>query len=198
MYDKNTIYFLLVQDPSYQWIACQWDSDNTGFANVKPMDNGDDMWIFGTTPHGEYGDAHAIGQGFIPVLDTINNLQYEKILVNDSKGNVVSVDWEVSRVYVTNDSAGHDIEFNNTASQYTVLFASEVYHKLESKITESIFVFSNLKLGQVASSTKSTNTNPILVDRFMYTQVEYGLIAAIITVVITIYLPIILKITRRK
>lgn len=198
MYGKNSIYFLLAQDPSYTWIACQWDSTNTSFANVKPMEPNDDMWIFGTTPHGTYGDAYALGQGIIPKFDAINNLQYEKVLVNDSKGNIISIDWEVSHPYMSNDTAGHDIQFNSMTQQYTVLFASNIYHKVDTKITESKFVFSNLKLGQVVSLSTSTNTNPILVDRFMYTQVEYGLIAAIIAVVVTIYLPIILKITRRK
>ena len=198
LYGNHTIYFLLVQDPSLTWIACQWDSDNTGFANVAPMDANDDMWIFGTTPHGTFGDAYSVGQGFIPKFDTVNNLQYEKVLVNDSKGNIISIDWEISHPYVDNDISGHDIQFNSTSTQYTVLFASNIWHKTESKITETKIVFSSLKLGQVVSSTSSSNTNPILVDRFMYTQIEYGLISAIILVVLTIYLPMILKITRRK
>ena len=198
VYGKNTIYFLMVQDPSYSWIACEWDSTNTSFANIQPMEVNDDLWIFGPSPHGFYGDAYSIGQGYLPVMDNVSNIHYEKVIVNDTKGNPISIDWEVSRSYVTNDYAGHDIQFTNQSNPYYVLFASEVYHKLESKITESTFVFSNLKLGQVGATTTSTNTNPILVDRHLNTQNELGLISAIVLVIFTIYVPIFLKIIKRR
>ena len=199
VYGENAIYFLLVQDPTYDWIACQWDSNNATFANVGPMDAGDDLWIFGNTPQSHvYGDAYSIGQGYLPVMDTINNLQFERVMINDSQGNVLSIDWEVSHPYLSNDTAGHDIQFTSKTAAYTVLFASNIYHKTTDKITESQFVFSNLKLGQVESSSMSTNTNPILIDRFIYTQIEYGLIAAIIALVVTLYIPMFLKIVRRK
>lgn len=198
-YGKNSVYFLVVEEPDFTWSAMQWDSNNTAYAYVTPMENGSDIWIFGNPPQsGIYGDAYSVGQGVLPQLDKVQNLQFERILVNDSKGNAVSIDWEISRSYTTNDIQGRDVQFNNISQDYTVVFASNIWHKEETKVTECHFVFSSLTIGQVPAQISSVNTNPILVDRFLLTQVEFGLIAGMITIILTLYVPMFLKIFRRK
>ena len=198
-YGRNTVYFLIVEEPDLTWSAMNWDSNGTAYANFIPMQNGSDIWVFGNAPKsGIYGDEYSVGQGFLPQLDTVQNLQYERILVNDSKGNTISIDWEISRAYATNDIAGRDVQFNNRTQDYTVLFASNLWHKEETKITECHFAFSSLTIGQKPAQITSINTNPILVDRFMLTQVEFGLLAGIFTVILTLYIPIFSKVLKRK
>ena len=202
-FDQNNVYFLIVQKPDVNWLAIQWDTLGIGYNNIAPMEKGDDMWIFGNTPHGEYGDAFAVGQGILPKMDALNNatnnLEFERVLINDSNGNILNIDWEISRKLITNDIAGHDIQFNNTKANYTLLFASSNYHQDLSKTTRSSFEFSNLTLGQtVVTSSTATNNNVVLIDRYFYTQFELGLIIGIIMIVITLYLPMFLKIYRRK
>lgn len=197
-YDQSNVYFLISEKPDISWSAIQWDSLGVGYKNITPMETHDDIWIFGTTPHHEYGDAYSVGYGSIPQMDKINNLAFEKVLINDSNGNVKSIDWEISRKLVDNDYAGHDIQFNNTKTNYTVLFASSAFHLDLSKITRATFVFSNLTLGQTVATSTTITSKVILVDRFLYTQFELGLLVGIVMIGITLYIPTLFKMYRRK
>jgi hypothetical protein len=200
VYTSDKVYLLLTSAIDLNWIALQWDSDNTGFQNIQPMENNDDMWIFGQgSYHGIIGDG--FNNGIDPGIDldvdsVINggkaNILYEKVIFNDSDGNSLFNQWEIERKLSTEDTNGHDVEFVLpfiSKINYTVLFASNQFHKIDNLITRANFSFSTF---HVSGGSTFFHIHPASFDvqKFMINSFAYGIFGGILFTIIFVYFPL--------
>ena len=148
VYGSTDIYFLFTFDSNLDWIAVQFDSDNTG-ENAIPMQEDDDMWVMGNTEHvSTNGDGYSAGQGISPFIynDMQNDVSYE--LIQNENYNQI----ELKRSLDTSDSLGNDIIFE-LETDILVMYASNRYHKAENQIVQHNYYLLNESLFDYSPST---------------------------------------------
>ena len=198
-YDANNVYFLLIQDLGISWIAMQWDTTHAIDAEsynkieMEPMHAGDDMMVFGATEKtGVFGDSNSHGQvdPFI-THDIIDNLFWEKVLINDTSGNTVKIGYEVMRSLNTYDVQGHDVVFT-PSENVTALLGSNVNHKIDNKVTQIKFVLSRTALSSgIQPTQQNTHTKKPLrnVSFYLFSQLSIGIFIG------TVYFSIMVRIS---
>lgn len=154
VWGQDHIYFYMRHDVTIKWISYQWDTDlstdpeNFDDSEMSPMALGDDMWLLGTSSIGDYGDGYTVSQSPLdPIgVDIQRDLTWDRVLVNDADGNPLYVEWEMTRELHTNDTEGSDIEFT-TASNSSLLVASDVFHRPDTAIMNFKFSLTGLRAG---------------------------------------------------
>ncbi len=150
----SQVYFKIQYDITIEWVALQWDSDNSSDpenfqdADMEPMAAGDDMWVFGQTKEtGVYGDGASLGTA-PPFLeqDAKGDLVWESVMLNDTDGTPISMILEVGRSFDTQDLLGNDVIFSPDFN-VSVYFASAEKHRPDSSVSQAKFVISDIGLG---------------------------------------------------
>ncbi len=199
VHSNNFVYFLIQFDLTMDWVAIQLDSDNSSDpenfdpATMEPMAAGDDMWVFGTTSIGVFGDANSHGQAppFV-TPDDQDDLFWEEIIINDTSGAQIAKAIEVGRALDTGDTAGRDAVFT-TSYNVSMYFASNEFHRPDSNIAYAKFVLSGLEIGGNTTDTggdtdvKPQEDNKISATVYMfYNGAMALLVGSIVYAVVTI------------
>lgn len=198
IFDNNFVYFLIIHDITLEWVALQWDSDNSSDPenfnpdDMEPMASGDDFWIFGTTTTVPvYGDALALGSN-PPYIspDLQNDLIWEKIIMNDTEGNPVSYAWEIKRPLLTSDNT--DVQFTRNYNS-SLLLASNLNHKTPASLVRVKFSLSDLEIGSDQKPEEVGNEEMVVlndVPYFLFVHTAIGIIIGSITFSITTILTV--------
>ncbi len=150
IYGDDTVYFLIKHDVTdFVWVAMQWDTELTvePGADMGGMHSGDDMWIFGSTEQiSVLGDGISDGtEGDLARQDLVDDLSWERILVNDTDGAPDYIAWEIQRAKDTGDIQGKDVVFS-VGENVHVMLASNVFHKQNDPVVMA-FILSNKVIG---------------------------------------------------
>lgn len=172
VHSKEYVYFLITHDISMEWIALQFDSDQTGDpeaedSGVIPMQLDDDIWLLGdASTTNVLGDAYSAGQATIPYInhDSQDDLLWERVKIT---GESEYYAWEIKRRLVTNDTEGHDVSFT-LGNNVTMMMASDQFHKFDFKITEMKFSLSSQKLDLDFIPITEDSPINIFIDGFSY------------------------------
>ena len=192
VWGQEHIYFYMRQDANIEWISFQWDTDlstdpeNFDDSEMSPMALGDDMWLLGTSSIGSYGDGYTVSQSPLdPIgVDIQRDLVWDRVLVNDTDGNPLYVEWEMTRELYTNDTEGADIEFT-TISNSSLLIASDVFHRPDTAIMNFKFSLTSLRVGGEAPSPLTVDPGSTVdVDSIFTSYIIKGVLYAILAGVV--------------
>ncbi len=197
----NQVYFKIQYDVTIEWIALQWDSDNSSDpenfqdADMEPMAAGDDMWVFGQTKEtGVYGDAASLGTAppFIE-QDVKGDLVWESMILNDTNGAPISVVVEIGRAFDTQDLPGNDVVFSPNFN-VSVYFASAQKHRPDSSVSQAKFVISDIGLGGNVTlaqpETEETEEVKNLVVPYLFYNLGAGIFFMSILYTIVVYVSV--------
>jgi hypothetical protein len=184
LHGASNIYFILYQEVTDDgWIAMQFDTaKDTTKGDMKPMDDGDDIWVFGTAA--VLGDCYAQGEA-VPIHDKIDNLSWERVLVNDTGGATIAVAWEVVRSLKTGDNPGFDVEFNET-SVNVMLASNNGHHTKGNEVME--VTLSDITVGSGTTVTTEEKIAPVIDgNRYVMKHISIGLVYGGITYLIVVF-----------
>ncbi|MHA2503613.1 MAG: hypothetical protein ACXAE3_12170 [Candidatus Kariarchaeaceae archaeon] len=199
-YGSKMIYFLLTQNPIENWISIQWDTDGSSDPEVDPsideMDEGDDLWVFGLAEETlTLGDAHCVS---FPVIaeDASDDLSWERILVNDSDGELLHIAWEIKRPLVSEDIAGSDVLFTKEHN-VTARFASSNNHKSPTSNNIAKFVLSGTAVGGNVTVVPPVSTQDTEKNSFIPQNILIGGLIGVLSYTL-IFIPTIFILKRQE
>ena len=182
--DGTYLYTLMAYDSSYNWIAVEFNVNNSN----EFMGADQDAWVFGTGASTSYhGEYHFLGMDIDPTRDNVNDLFYETFV----QGSLTYV--ETARLLATQDPSGFDYTFT-VGRTFNAVFASNVDHTGDHKIMS----WTVTDVSPVAGNQNSnTNTNPIASSFNMQQISDFVFVLSFVIVIVTVFMHIGLRVVSR-